>query len=433
MRGRGRLIHLVWLIPLLLFTFDVVLPFGEVSASDDKSGKREIERTILISLDSCSAEVFNAYLPETKAYFERNGTIVEEVQSCVAAETMSGHSVMLTGATSGSTGILGNGLFDIETGRDIAVVQDPEYRNRQTIFEYLAAIDFEGTTAFISGKWRLPRFLSQGADIVVSSPASGFRIPEAYRSGAGRPITHFEGDAYDLWTARVLTEVVRRDDPAFIFVNFAWLDRAGHDTGNLSFNRRRMARMLDSLFIQLITDLRHLKKLDSTLLLVTADHGMDSVYGYMDPAAFLEASRIPVRHIHPEGHCAFIYLEDPEESLRAADLLRKHPEVEEVLTYQEMDRYSFQAERSRTGDLWLSLKQNRTVNFSGLPVIYLGMHGGLATRDVPFAAAGPGIPSGRSIKGQGYGLEDIVPTLLHLWGVEIPDYIEGEVIGDLSP
>jgi len=405
-------------------------------------------RTVLISLDSCKAgELAPGGIGRLARLLAERGVLFAEARTCLAAETMSGHTSMLTGCTSATTGILGNGLYDPLRGEDIAVVQDSGYRNHATIFEILEGGRPELQSAFVSGKWRLPRFLAQGADDVVASPSSGLPMTPELVARVGRPWRHFEGDLPDAYTLRAATELLRREAPFFSFVNLAWLDRIGHDSGVDNHNRRRALRQLDDLLELFLRDLRRLGMERDTLLVFTSDHGMDSVSRYLNPRRILEEAGVAVRHVHAEGHCAFVYLENPAADLRRAlERLGAEDTVEVVLPREELGPLDLDAPRERAGDLFLSCRADTVVRFKNLSLIYPGMHGGLSSQEIVLGFLGPGVEPRPGIHERAPGtparvlapaarvpgIEDLAPTLLAWWGMEVPEWMDGEVL-DVLP
>lgn len=390
------------------------------------------ERIVLISIDSCDAGYFErGLLPHTKKLFSSDGVAYGNVLSCMTAETMSGHTTILTGTFPAVSGIFGNGYYDPLTGEDVAVVQDPENRKAQTIFELLR--NSGRSTAFISGKWRLPALLAQDADISLSSPVTGLRDPSPRENG--RPVFHFEGDAYDSWTLRAALSVITETVPDFTFINLAWLDRTGHDSGTEDFNVSRHLRYLDLALPQFLFDLQSAGMFSDTLFIVTADHGMDGTSRYFNPQRVLEEASIPVDKIHSEGHCAFLFLGNPEgDTERARELLGAHPAVLTAQTGEGLRQFGFDPENPRTGDVFINCTDETVINFKGLPMIYLGMHGGLQTRRVPLYFLGQGTesllpPDNFLSKNQG-GLRritnaDIVPTILEMWNYTLPGSLGG--------
>jgi predicted AlkP superfamily pyrophosphatase or phosphodiesterase len=451
------------LIGILLFLFICAVSFLAGGRLPDTAGPRGKQaRIILISIDSCSAAYFESgKLPKLTRHLESGGVGYSGVLTCMTAETMSGHTTMLTGTFPATSGIIGNGMFNPETGEDIAVVQDPRHRKVPTVFEELRQLrnistgsaDGPGhgavSTAFISGKWRLPGLLAQGADYIGSSPVIAALFKQKGRFGTGPaldlsahtrretgyPSFHFEGDVYDPWTLRTSLTAIRELQPGFTFINLAWLDRSGHDTGSFNFNTYRHLRYLDTGLLQFFYDLHFSGLYKETLFIVTADHGMDPVSSYFNPAVELQKFEIDIDHTHSEGHCAFLFLKDTDDKHRARDILASHPLVKIAASGEGLSAFQLDPRSPLTGDVFINCIDKTIINFKGLPMIYLGMHGGVQTREVPLYFSGPGAkrlrppPIENTAESAGdvtASIADIVPTLYDLWELPTPNYIEGQ-------
>ncbi|MHA1292361.1 MAG: alkaline phosphatase family protein [Promethearchaeota archaeon] len=421
------------IISLLIFNF--FLGFIAFHKNNDQGNK--IERIILFSLDSCNPEYLSPdYMPKIYSILRENGIIYKNAWAPLAAETMNGHTTMLTGCWPNSTGILGNGYYDSDLGKEVEnPVQDPEHRLVNTIFEDLKENypKIAKKTGFISGKWRLPDFLAYGAEYVFASHVcEEFDIcPEGYENIVGYPITHTDGDIYDQWCMRALTELVKRDDPKFIFVNLAWLDVSGHDTGAFNSNHRRELHQLDDLLWQFMIDLKAMGKFESTLFIITGDHGMASIFDVFNVEGYLEDNGIKLEHVHGEGGSAFIFLKDKDDINKTVDLLEKNDKIALVLPRDEMYKLHLDTYENRTGQIYISCKENIAISFGELPMSSIGTHGHVATRDVPMAFMGPTIKKGEFIQESIPGLEDIFPTIYYTLGLDIPNYIDGRILYEI--
>jgi len=79
----------------------------------------------------------------------------------------------------------------------------------------------------------------------------------------------------------------------------------------------------------------------------------------------------------------------------------------------------------------MSCKETIAVSVAGFSLGSIGTHGGVSSRDVPLAFIGPRIKEGEFVQDTIPGIEDIVPTLLNLWGEPIPSYIDGRVLNEI--
>ncbi|MGQ4876251.1 MAG: alkaline phosphatase family protein [Promethearchaeia archaeon] len=408
-------------------------------SNKQKDSLDDIKRIILFSFDSCNPEyVSPEYMPKLYSLLKEEGIMFKNAWCPLAAETMNGHTTMLTGCWPNSTGILGNSYHNSDLPDDEQPenpVQDRKHRLVNTIFEYLTEKYPEKAkkTAFISGKWRLPDFLAYGAEYVFASPVcKKFDVcPKGYEQIVGTPITHTDGDIYDQWCMRALTELIRRDDPEFIFVNLAWVDAYGHDTGAFNPNYARELKQLDNLIWQFIIDLKAMKKYSSTMFIFTSDHGMSSIKEVFNVEKYLKNNGIDTDYIHIEGHSAFIFLKNKSDTDKAVKILKESDKIAIVLSRKEMNKVHLNTFENRTGQIYISCKEYVAPSIKDLEFASIGTHGGVATRDIPMAFIGAGIKKGEFLQDTIPGLEDLVPTILYIWNYDIPNYVDGRVLNEI--
>jgi len=359
----------------------------------------------------------------------------------VAAETQHGHTSMLTGAYPNHTGLIGNGYYNNETGEEVGVVLDPTFRKAETIIEAIERTNPSVKTAFLSGKWRLPPLLSNASDFIFASPITGIPLPEGYAVKLGTPLTFYDGDIVDTWIMNALIELIKGDDPDFIFVNLAWTDVDGHYTGGVgdySVMINRQLRELDNLFARLFTELKAMGEYENTIFVITSDHGMETVEKIVDIEGYLRANGIN-SHVHPEGGSGFIFLENSTEKDAAVNILRQHPDVAVVVPRENMSQYPYFLDTflNRTGQIYISLKSHAVISImlqgvGEIPVGQIGSHGGIATQDVVMGWMGPNITRvGYEITTRVPSVVDIVPTICHLTGWQLPAQAQGRVLYEI--
>ncbi len=403
---------------------------------DDTQGNT-IDRILLFSLDSASPEYISPnYMPKLYWLLKSEGVMYKNAWAPIASETMNGHTTMLTGCQSNSTGIIGNGFYCSDLPDDQQAenpVQDPKWRLVNTVFEDISINGYGKTTGFVSGKWRLPAFLANESDYIFASPTNKVYplCPPGYETIVGTPITYSDGDMTDQWVMRALTALIQRDDPDFVFINLAWVDVSGHDTGSFNENHARELRQVDDMIYQLMVDLKAMGKFDSTLFIFTGDHGMDSIRDIFDPQSYLVENGIDVKKAHGEGQSAFIFLNDKGQTDAAVNLLKANDKVAVVLNRSEMSVIHVDTYENRTGQIYISCKEDIAISMGGLSFSQIGTHGGVSARDVPMAWMGPTIKKGEFIQDKFPGLEDIIPTIYDIWGYTIPNYMDGDVLNEI--
>jgi len=423
------------IIGLVISSFAVGFIGHILFYSDDRQGDT-IERIFLFSIDSSNPEYISpTYMPKLYWLLKDQGIMFKNAWAPLAAETMNGHTTMLTGCYPNSTGILGNSIhIDGATVQPRNPVQDPKYRFVKTIFENLQEkpVAQQKTTGFVSGKWRLPAFLSNQSDYVFASPTSGLPLcPPGYESLVGYPIFFSDGDIMDEWIMTALTELVYKDDPEFVFINLAWPDAIGHDTGSLNPNHARVLRAVDDILSQFMVDLKHMGKYDSSLFIFTSDHGMDNINDILYLAPFMSDNGFAVDRIHAEGQSAFIFLTNPGETTAAVTALKANEKIAVVLNRTEMSTLHLDTDYNRTGDIYLSSKENVQIAIGDYGFAQIGTHGGISCRDVPLAFMGPTIKKGEFVQDVIPDLADIIPTIYNIWDLTIPNYMDGRVLNEI--
>ncbi len=376
-----------------------------------KEAEAGIQRVILISLDSCNPEyISQQYMPHLYSRIMQNGVKYKLANTILATETQSGHTSMLTGAYPSHTGFSGNGLYfaedwddpgtpgvDYPAGTSIPTFIDPRLILVNTIFEQFAT-NGSIKTAFISGKWRLIPLLSGGADLIFGNAKNGtIMIPEDYYSKVGAPFTYAEGDVIDSWSMNCLIEVMKNDpDVDFVFMNLAFLDDLQHAYGAYNELIYAHLRELDNLFLRLFNELESQGMYDSTLFVVTADHGSDSVEFVLNIHEILENSVNPHinGHVFAEGQSAHIFLDNESQLSEAITLFEGKEGIDLIIPwnntglpgYANYSDYNLFPYVNRSGHLFVSVKGNgAVVTNPDFPFTLFGMHGGASTQDVPLA------------------------------------------------
>ncbi|NVM30826.1 MAG: alkaline phosphatase family protein [Candidatus Helarchaeota archaeon] len=438
---------LALLIVVILFGFGFSINFISTSLFPPPPADESIHRVILISIDSGNPEYLSAdMMPKLYSEIMARGAKFKNALTALAAETQQGHTSMLTGAYPNSTGIIGNGYYDNSTGKTTAVVLNESYRLAETIIEALDRTNPSLKTAFLSGKWRLPPLLSNTSDLVFTSSyaekASGipFPVPPGYEEKLGRPLEYLGGDLVDVWVMNALIEVIRTDDPEFIFVNLAGTDDIGHYSGGVgdySSMIRRQLRELDNLFMRLFTELRAIGEFDNTLFAITADHGMTTIEDIIDMQTYMDSRGIGC-HIHAEGGSGFVYLDNSADLNTAVGALQEHPDVVVVVPYTNYSQYPYNLDMNitRVGHIYFSTRAHTVLSLhaeglGNIPVNAVGAHGGIAEQDILMAWMGPNITR------MGYEIPivphvaDVVPTICHIMGWTAPNNVDGRILYEI--
>ncbi|MFX0102112.1 MAG: alkaline phosphatase family protein [Candidatus Hodarchaeota archaeon] len=429
----------VALLLILIFSFGFSINFIAALIPQGTS-TRTTPRVILISIDSANPEYLTEeMMPKLFNEIMSRGSKYRYALTALAAETQHGHTCMLTGAHPNNTGMIGNGLYINETGETIGVLTDPKYRLAETIIESLERTNSSLKTAFLSGKWRLPSLLANASDLVFASPRTGIPLPDGYEEKVGTPITYYDGDIVDSWVMNALIEVIKKDDPDFIFVNLAWTDVQGHYTGGIgdySVIINQHLRELDDLFMRLFTELKAMGEYDNTLFAITSDHGMETVEDVVDIQGYLVDNGIGC-HIHNEGGSGFVFLDNPSQNDTAVALLEQHPDVAVVVPWERMGEYPYHLNSSKntTGDIYISTRAHALLStyLGGLSIEYSaqGSHGGIALQDVVMGWMGPNIIHHSYELPVVPEVMDIVPTICQIMGWTPPAQTSGRILHEI--
>ncbi len=405
-----------------------------------------IKRVIFISIDSCNPEYLSpAYMPKLYERILRDGIKFKCAQSILASETQAGHTSLLTGSYPEHSGMIGNGLYfpgdvdsdgdgdiDYHAGDEIFTFIDPQLRLSKTIFEQFAG-NASMQTAMVSGKWRLIPLLGSGAGLIFGNPKNGSIVfPDEYYDDVGAPFTYAEGDTADPWTMNALLQMLRvNPDTNFTFLNMAWLDDVQHNNGGFNLAVYNQLRELDNLFVQLFDYLESIGQYDSTLFVITADHGSETTKFVLNLFDLFNSTTTSPRinaHVFAEGQGAYIFLEDQNQLADALSMLQAQDGVGLVVPrnnsglvgYDNYTQYHLYPYRNRTGDIYVAAKEGgATVIRPNIPLMLNGIHGGPSAQDVPMAFIGKNVPFKRSLKGREIldyvpNTVDLMPTLAHV-------------------
>ncbi len=443
----------------VMFVIAILIGFGftiNIIAAQffPPTNARTTPRVILFSIDSANPEYLTEdMMPKLFAEIMARGSKYRFALTSLAAETQHGHTSMLTGAFTNNSGMIGNGLYLNDTGEVIGVVLDPKYRLAETLIEAIERTTPSIKTAFLSGKWRLPPLLSQDADFIFASPVAeevtGISFPfgnseqeSYYLQKLGNPVTYPDGDIIDPWVMRALLELIKHDDPDFMFVNLAWTDVFGHNSGGIgdySIMIKRQLAELDNLMMHFFTELKAMGEYDNTLFVFASDHGMETIEKVIDVKAYLEDNGIG-SYVHVEGGSGYIFLDNPAETATAVNLLRLNPDIAVVLNRTEMAQYPYALNtfENRTGQIYISTREHIVITFpelpglGSIPLSQIGSHGGKSLQDVVMAWMGPNITNaGIEITANIPHVVDIVPTICNLTGWTLPNQSQGRVLYEI--
>jgi ectonucleotide pyrophosphatase/phosphodiesterase family member 5 len=208
------------------------------------------------------------------------GTHYPEARSVMIAETTPNHVAMVTGVYPDRNGIVANAFPDTETGEAEASNGQPEQLEADSLFTLVERQCPDLFTAAVTSKNYLYTVMNHDrtgdGQVDADYNFANLDDPTYIPSPAGL--------TPDERTLEVAREVVRRDDPDFLFVNLGAVDRSGHadplgndvlPTGGRPAFRDTLRTITDTNLRLFVEELKLQGTWDSTALLVAVDHSMD--------------------------------------------------------------------------------------------------------------------------------------------------------------
>ncbi len=237
--------------------------------------------------------------------------------------------------------------------------------------------------------------------------------------------------------ARMAGYIIRRYKPNLMAVHLACTDHYEHQDGRESYMVRASVAGADRSIKTILEAVRRAGLTDSTLFIVTGDHGFENVYRQVQPNYLLKATGLmndPTTGdwkamFHNSGGGAFLELKDPNDKAtlaRVKELLQSQPDsikrYYQVLSKADLDKVG--AEPA----IQLGLTAINGAAFGGnmkAPMVVLdkmvGTHGYYPDHKeirTGFVAFGPGLKKGTVIPNM--QLLDVTPLVVELTGIPFP-------------
>lgn len=338
------------------------------------------------------------------------------------------HVSLLTGTYPARHGLSTNFYYDRATRTEVFMEQ-VSFVQEPLLFERLKTAGW--STALVTAKEKLTKLLRRGLDLSIDMKSQ----PEAHRAAVGPPPDIFSLEI-NLWVLRTAAEVARRDRPDFLYV--ATTDYPQHKLGPDEPAMQRYLGESDAA-LGAILDAYDLER---TLVVLTADHGMNAKTRSVSPVGVLAEGGIAAHgvplirdglyaHHRDLGGALYLYFDDPGAAREARALLAGTPGIDEVVPNEEAARDHLPP--ARVGDLvcWaardvaLGVWPERPVARSEAA---LRSHGSKHEQRIPMLLAGPGVRGGAEIRG-GRTI-DLMPTVCRLVGVDA-GAVDGRVLEDV--
>jgi phosphonoacetate hydrolase len=338
------------------------------------------------------------------------------------------HISLLTATYPERHGLSTNFYFD-RTTRTEVFMEQVSFVQEPLLFERLQAAGW--STALVTAKEKLTKLLRRGLDSCLDMK----NHPPAYRAAAGAPPDIFSLEI-NLWVLRMAREVALDVSPDFLYV--ATTDYPQH---KLAPDEPAMHRYLEA-SDEALGRLLDAYDLADTVVVLTADHGMNTKSHSLSPVRVLGEAGIRARglplirdglfaHHRDLGGAMYLYFDDPGVAPEAAVILAATSGIDEVVARADAVRDRLPPER--VGDLicWGARDVALGISDDG-PAMReesgLRSHGSKHEQRIPMLIAGAGVQSGVQI--QNGRTVDLMPTLCRLVGVESGP-VQGRVLEDV--
>jgi phosphonoacetate hydrolase len=335
------------------------------------------------------------------------------------------HVSLLTGTYPARHGLSTNFYYDRAARTDVFMEQ-VSFVQEPLLFERLQSAGW--STALVTAKEKLTRLLRRGLDVCVDMKTH----PEPHRAAAGAPPDIFSLEI-NLWVLRMAREVAVRERPDFLYV--ATTDYPQH---KLAPDEPAMHRYLEESDAALgrILDAYDL---DETLVVLTADHGMNAKSRSLSPVEVLARAGIRTHgvplirdglyaHHRDLGGALYLYFDDPGAARAARAVLARTAGIDEVVPNAEAGRDHLPPER--VGDLICWAAPDVALGVwadgpEGRAETGLRSHGSKHEQRIPMLIAGPGVRAGAAIR-DGRTI-DLMPTVCRLAGLDA-GRVDGRVL-----
>lgn len=338
------------------------------------------------------------------------------------------HISLLTGTFPGRHGLCANFYYDREIGQEVFMDQAAFVRE-PLFFERAKAAGW--STGLVTAKEKLTRLLRRDLDFCVDM---GSAPPEIARI-VGPPPDIFSLEI-NLWVLRMAREVAVRYAPRFLYV--ATTDYPEHKLPPESREMQVHLHEMDALIGQII----ECYDLADSVVVLTADHGMNAKTRSVSPVRLLAEAGIEARgvplirdglfaHHRDLGGSLYVFLRRSDAAGEAVRALDGAPGLDTVIPREAAA--SHRLPRERVGDLLCFGQREWALGVwpDGASVreeTDLRSHGSTHEQRIPMLVAGAGVRPGGEIR-QGR-IVDLAPTLGRLLGFGDGDF-EGRPLDEI--
>jgi len=369
------------------------------------AGARSRPTVVMISMDGTRpADLAAGRLPSLARMAER-GAIAEKLLPSFPSNTFPNHVTLVTGVAPERHGIVDNRFVDPERG--LFDKQDiPTWIDVEPIWSILSRAGILSASFYWVG--------SEGV-----WPGGGG--PRYWKPFSSRTSEKQKVEQILAWL-----DLPEPERPRLITSWFHGADHESHDHGPDSDEVVRSLKVQDRALETLLEGIDDRDLWESTTLLVMSDHGMMRPERRVDLGARLEAAGLEARVIGIGGFASVrVAADDAAKAVRIARELG-------LAAWRRADAPAgLRVANPRFGPVVVMAPRGTAIVYSGL--VLTGFHG--HAPDVPEMAAillamgrgvapGTRLPEIRNV--------DVAPTVLRLFGVAVPRFMEGRPIVELS-
>ncbi len=373
------------------------------------------ENVVILVLDALSSEYLSQMGSNSNlAKIARDGAANLSARCVYPSHTLTNHATIMTGASSGAHGIVGNVRL-AEDGLTSIKSKEPEMIQTKTIFELAKAQGLK--TAVVSGKNNLVTLFSKDCDVGTSNVRLLDYLPEA-------PIlddAETNEDYYKMnleladWVFESLYTVLEKESPNLTLVNVQSTDYIGHRFGPDSDEMKTCLKRVDKALGKLYNKMKKSGMLENTTLIIVADHGMTASNSAIN-LNILTMKNFPEAAAAIDGRTGYIWLNGTDKQA-VIDFFSGMEGVSEIIEKGSARAAELGVDSADGPDLIL----NSVAGFVFLPQPmideYRGQHGSPDDSDmiIPMILVGGGIPAGAGIELT--DLRAVAPLVCKLLGI----------------
>lgn len=443
---------LLILLLALSFVEGLALSFVEGLALPRAPQEAAVEHVVIVSIDALRPEFYlgDWDAPALRA-MAREGAHAKAVEGVYPTTTYPSHATIVTGVRPARHGIVANTRFGEQGGlrewhwwaRDLkarTLWQAAREKGKKV------AIVFWPTTVGAEVDWLVAEVWDpDGRETVkrlAAAATPGLLAELALAVGAPVDTQSGSKSAADEYITAAACHVFRRHRPNLQLVHLLQVDEQQHRDGRDSEAVRKALRAQDANVAKIRKAIEESGVKEKTLLIVTGDHGFADVSRQANPntllvaAGLIELEETRLKSwkalVHAQTGSAAVYVKDPGDAARVAEVLRRGEEFDGAKLYAVVPRarldelgYNPAAAMALEAADGVAISGSLTGGLVGAAPVSKGGHGHLPARpglQTGFIAAGAGVRPGASVERM--RLVDIAPTVAKLMGLAMKD-VEG--------